>query len=126
MSDRRLRELERRIEQDPSDQDALTQAIAARQRSGLPVPGKWLVSQVFSPRRFAYPEPASISVLAPDGRRQTVGTTPAITVHPDGRDRPPHLRPWRDAKSLSSQWPHRPRTLETTDDQVRFSDRRPA
>ncbi|MCA8920654.1 MAG: hypothetical protein KDD82_02525 [Planctomycetes bacterium] len=90
MSDRRLRELERRLEQDPSDQDALTQAIAARQRAGLPVPGRWLVSQVFGARSFDYPEPASVSVLTPDGRRRTVGTTP----NPGGLALPEHRAWW--------------------------------
>jgi len=90
MSDRRLRELERRLEIDPSDQDALTQAIAARQRAGLPVPGRWLVSQVFGARTLAYPEPAVVSVLDPDGRRRTVGTTPV----PGGLPLPEHKAWW--------------------------------
>ncbi|MEZ6184889.1 MAG: hypothetical protein R3F62_07755 [Planctomycetota bacterium] len=90
MSDRRLRELERRLEQDPSDQDALTQAVAARQRAGLPVPARWLISVVFDPRRFDYPEPAALSVLTPDGRRRSVGNTPA----PDGLALPAHKAWW--------------------------------
>lgn len=75
MRDRALRAAEHRLQADPDDQDALQQAILARQRSGLPVPG-WMHARSLSPARsLQLSVPVDVGALLPDGRSVGLGRT---------------------------------------------------
>lgn len=85
MADATWRAHDRQRQADPSDQDALLRAIAARRRAGMPVPGWMLDRRQHAGGPFRSELPLTLTVHLPDGRRQVAGRTPGVV------DVPAHL-----------------------------------
>lgn len=93
MADAAWRAHDRQRQADPSDQDALLRAIAARRRAGMPVPG-WMLDRRVSPAGpFQSELPLTLTLHLPDGRRRVAGRTPGVVALE------PHLalliQPWQ-------------------------------
>jgi len=78
MSDTARRHWERRWRVDPADQGSLRRAIAARRRTGLPVPAGMLDRQVHPPRTFETDLPCRVWTLPPTGQGREVPQSAAL------------------------------------------------
>ena len=86
--DSSLRDLERRCEANPGDQETLAALIEARYRANLPVTAELLERRVFPARSFDSTSPLTVLATPPGGREVAVGWTPGpvqIPVHSSWR-----------------------------------------
>jgi hypothetical protein len=91
MGDERWRVAERRWLADRSDRLALEEAIQARRRAGVRVPGRMLLERFFPARTFDCRLALDVFIEARDGSVRKVGRTPSKK---DGPIRIPEHRTW--------------------------------